>query len=94
MQQPQIAIKICLGSACYARGSREILDALKAYIAEHPLENTVTLTGSLCEDSCRKGPVITINGTQYTGVNAEQVIELLEIELHKLDVSKNSSKLD
>ena len=82
-EQRQIAVKICLGSACYTRGNRETLETLKAYLAEQGLAGTVQLTGSLCEEVCRKGPVVMIEGTQYTGVDAEGVIALLDTHLKR-----------
>jgi NADH:ubiquinone oxidoreductase subunit E len=79
--QRQISVKICLGSACYTRGSQEIVEALKEYIAAQHLESRVQLIGSLCEDLCRKGPIVTIDGRQHTGVDATSVVTLLETYL-------------
>ena len=81
MEQQKLTVKICLGSACYTRGNKETLETLKTYLAERGLENKVQLTGSLCEEMCRQGPVVMIADTQYTGVEADGVIALLETHL-------------
>lgn len=78
MNDETLTVKICLGSACYARGSQKIVEALQAYIAEERLEVRVTLTGALCEEQCRKGPVITINETAYTGVDVQRALDALD----------------
>lgn len=78
MDAEPLTVKICLGSACYARGSQKIVAALQAYIAEERLECRVTLTGSLCEEQCRQGPVVTIGDVVYTGVDAERALDLLD----------------
>ena len=75
-------VKICLGSACYARGSREILEAIQSYIAEEKLESIIRLTGSLCEELCRSGPTITINNITYTGVDKIKALDLLDKFIH------------
>ncbi|MGD9159515.1 MAG: (2Fe-2S) ferredoxin domain-containing protein [Desulfobacteraceae bacterium] len=84
-KQKPFIVKICLGSACYTRGSREVLEAIQAYIAEEKLESQVTLTGSLCEEQCRKGPTITINDVTYTGVDEKKALDLLDKHIHDLN---------
>lgn len=82
MSYKPFAVKICLGSACYTRGSREILESIQSYIAEEKLESMVTLTGSLCEEQCRSGPTITIDDITYTGVDEKKALNLLDKHLH------------
>lgn len=82
MEYKPVAVKICLGSACYTRGSREILDSIQSYITEEKLESSIMLTGSLCEEQCRNGPTITIDGVTYTGVDEKKVLDLLDKHIH------------
>jgi NADH:ubiquinone oxidoreductase subunit E len=82
MSYKPFAVKICLGSACYTRGSREILESIQSYIAEEKLESMVTLTGSLCEEQCRSGPTITIDDITYTGVDEKKALDLLDKYIH------------
>ncbi|PIE32686.1 NADH-quinone oxidoreductase subunit F [candidate division KSB3 bacterium] len=79
-----ISVKICLGSACYARGSRRIAEAVKTYIAENPLGKHIRLTGSRCEEMCKQGPVVMIDGTLYSEMNVERVLDALDIHLRGL----------
>ena len=39
-------IKICMGSACFAKGNLDNLEYIKNYIAENGLEADVTIVGS------------------------------------------------
>jgi len=82
MEPKPFAVKICLGSSCYTRGSREILESIQSYIAEEKLESLVMLTGSLCEEQCRSGPTITINDVTYTGVDKKKALDLLDKHIH------------
>jgi len=71
-------IKICMGSSCFQRGNRRNLEYIEAYLLEQRCAATVELVGSRCEDECRKGPNIEINGQAFHGVNLEILAELLE----------------
>ena len=82
MEHKSIAVKICLGSSCYTRGSREILEAIQTYLVEEKLESVITLTGSLCEEQCRNGPTITIDDVTYTGVDEKKALDLLDKYIH------------
>lgn len=44
---------------------------------------SVELVGSRCEDECRKGPNIEINGQAFHGVSLEILTELLEQQIGK-----------
>ncbi len=82
MSYKSLAVKICLGSACYTRGSREILESIQTYIADEKLESLIMLTGSLCEEQCRNGPTITIDDVTYTGVDGKKAVDLLDRHIH------------
>jgi len=78
----RITIRICLGSACYSRGALDILESLKKHIAENEIAADVEIIGSLCEDNCRKGPVVEIAGVRHFGIDARKTIHLLENNLN------------
>ena len=71
-------IKICMGSACFAKGNLDNLEYIINYIAENGLEADVTIVGALCENKCDKGPRIIVNEKEYTNVTQEQIFEVLE----------------
>lgn len=71
-------IKVCMGSACFAKGNQENLEFIKEYIENNNLEAKVSIVGSLCENKCDKGPRIYIDEVEYQKVNAEILAEILE----------------
>lgn len=78
---PTQEIVICLGSSCFARGNCDHLATIKAYIESHDLNASVLLSGVLCQDQCKLGPNLSVNGQLHHGVTAEQMLDLLK-QLH------------
>lgn len=73
-----LEIRICMGSSCFSRGNKKILDLLEEYIRANSLEERVSISGSLCEGRCGCGPHITIGSQLYEAANAETVLDLLK----------------
>ena len=71
-------IQICMGSSCFRRGNRKNLELIESYIAERNCDAEVELLGSRCEEECRKGPNIQINGQMFHEVNQEMLYDLLK----------------
>ena len=71
-------VKICMGSACFAKGNQENLEYIKEYIEENNLEADISIVGALCENKCEAGPRIIINEKEYTNVTKEQIKEVLD----------------
>ena len=62
-------IMICVGSSCCLKGSYELVELFKKAIAEHGLEDDVTLAGNFCTGNCNRiGVTIQIDDNTYTGV--------------------------
>lgn len=72
-------IKVCMGSACFAKGNLENLEFIKEYINENNLESEIAIIGSLCENKCEKGPRIIVNETEYVNVTKDKIREILDI---------------
>ena len=70
-------ITICMGSACFSRGSKKIADAVNTYFNNNLPEN-VFLHGSLCTGNCENGPVMIIDETIYKELNEEKIFEILD----------------
>ena len=71
-----IIIQICVGSSCHLKGSEDIIELLKQAIADHHLEDEVTLAGSFCAGRCnRVGVTVTVDDEVYTGVTKEGFAE-------------------
>jgi NADH:ubiquinone oxidoreductase subunit E len=73
----KIRVVVCMGSSCFSRGNSLMLKILQDYIRENGLENRVEIRGSLCEDSCKCGPNITINGMRYSAPSETACLKLL-----------------
>ncbi len=71
-------IKICMGSSCFRRGNRKNLEYIERYLEENDCTAEVELVGSRCEEQCRKGPNLQINGQMFHEVNLEILVDLLE----------------
>ena len=72
-------IQICVGSSCHIKGSPEIVELLQAAVAEHHLENEVTLAGSFCIGKCNRiGVTVQVDDEVYTGVTKEGFKEFFQ----------------
>jgi NADH:ubiquinone oxidoreductase subunit E len=67
-----------MGSSCFQRGNKSNLEFIEAYLQEHKCTANIELVGSRCEDECRKGPNLVINGRSYHGVTREILADLME----------------
>ncbi|GAO30130.1 NAD(P)H-dependent oxidoreductase subunit E [Geofilum rubicundum] len=74
---PAHNITICLGSSCFSRGNKSILDIVKNYLKQHQLESSVFFSGELCTGLCEEGPVLKIDDAVFKGVTTENVYEIL-----------------
>lgn len=76
-----VTIEICIGSSCFVKGSNEVVELLKNYIAEKHLEDKIHLKGAFCMGMCTQGLGIKVNGKALVGATLFNVIELVEKEL-------------
>lgn len=68
---------ICMGSSCFARGNRENLERIEAFLSDHGIEMEVALAGSRCENLCAEGPVIEWDGVRHQHVSPERLEPIL-----------------
>lgn len=73
-----VEIVICLGSSCFARGNSENLAIINQYVQSHALNASVRLSGKLCQDQCKQGPNLTIDGELHHNVTTAALRELLQ----------------
>jgi NADH:ubiquinone oxidoreductase subunit E len=75
-------IRACLGTACYVRGGKEVLDALKSHLGIDVGETTEDRMFSLdvgrCFGACGLAPVIMVNDTVHQRVKPCKVGKLIE----------------
>ncbi|MFW5998743.1 MAG: NAD(P)H-dependent oxidoreductase subunit E [Halanaerobiaceae bacterium] len=77
----QYTIEICMGTACYVKGSEEILNKLKNVLDIEPGEVTedgkFTIETTHCLGACSLAPVVSINGDVQGKVAPENVEDIL-----------------
>lgn len=75
-------IDICLGTACFVKGSEEILNEFKRIlnieINETTEDNLFTLQSIRCIGACGLAPVVSINGKIYGNFKKSDVAKLVE----------------
>ena len=76
-------VEICIGSACYVKGSSQVVNELNSLIKEKGWEDKIAVKGSFCMKACQNhiGLGIRINGRQIEQVTAQNAREILEREL-------------
>lgn len=80
-------ILVCVGSSCHLKGSYDIIELMKKAIAEHHLEDKVTLKATFCLGKCGiAGVSIKVNDEIITGVSKTNFDEVFKTQiLDKLD---------
>ncbi|MFI3170277.1 MAG: NAD(P)H-dependent oxidoreductase subunit E [Faecalibacterium sp.] len=59
-------VKICIGSACHLKGSREIIEQLQDLVDEHKLDKVVELNGAFCSENCVNGVCVTVDDDLFS----------------------------
>ena len=59
-------VTICMGSACFLKGSKKIADALLEYIEKYNLKEKVDLRGAFCMGRCRDGVNVEVDGEIFS----------------------------
>lgn len=68
-----LIIQICVGSSCHLKGSEEIVELFRKYVAENGMDDKIVLTGSFCSGRCnREGVTITVGDKVYVGITADK----------------------
>ena len=70
--------RVCMGASCIASGADEVLERLRARLAER--NGTVELVGTGCMGPCSRGPVVTVlpSGRSYTHVEPQDIDRIIE----------------
>lgn len=75
-------IKVCMGTACHVRGSRNILDEFRRNLNIEADETTddklFTLETVNCVGACALGPIVIFSGDYHGQIKIKTVKELLE----------------
>ena len=75
-------IAVCLGTACYVKGSQKIMDRLKEKLGIEPGETTkdgkFSIEETRCVGACGLVPVFTVNGEVYGKATVQKLDEVLD----------------
>jgi len=75
------AISVCLGTACYVKGSADILDEITANLAlasgSTSSDGKYSLEATRCVGACGLAPVMMVNNDVYGRVKKEEVAGIL-----------------
>lgn len=82
-------VNVCLGTACFVRGSGAILEEIEKElgikVGETTVDNKFTIDTLRCVGACGLAPVVTINKKVYGNVKKDDVKKILE-EYRKQEV--------
>lgn len=74
-------IGVCLGTACYVKGSQQVLDKLskelKVNVGGTTSDNLFTLEATRCLGCCGLAPVMMIDGDVYGKLEPKKIPEIL-----------------
>lgn len=77
----EFVISICLGTACFVRGSDKILERVEEILqiknGETTPDGKFTITTLRCVGACGLAPVMTINDKTYGNITPEDVDSIL-----------------
>ena len=75
-------IGVCLGTACYVKGSQQVIDKFSELLHIKPGETTedglFTLDALRCIGACGIAPAVSISGKVYSKVTVNQVPEIIQ----------------
>ena len=75
-------ISVCLGTACFVKGSQKImdrlLDRLKIGVGETTPDGKFSIEETRCVGACGLAPVFTVNGEVYGKATVQKLDEVLD----------------
>jgi len=76
------AISVCMGTACFVKGSEQLLDRLKERLKINDGQTTpdgkFSIDNTRCLGACGIAPVFTINGEVYGNATVKKLDEILD----------------
>ncbi|MBN2302670.1 MAG: NAD(P)H-dependent oxidoreductase subunit E [Lentisphaerae bacterium] len=75
-------VRVCMGTACYVRGGKQVLDAIKQHlkidVGETTPDGKFTLETARCFGACGLAPVMMVNDVVHQRVKAARVQDILD----------------
>ncbi|MDK2803914.1 MAG: hypothetical protein PWR23_918 [Peptostreptococcaceae bacterium] len=80
-QKGENIIAVCLGTACYVKGSQKIIDKiskkLNIEVGDTTLDGKFSLVPARCVGACSLAPVVTINADVYGKAKLDDIDSIL-----------------
>jgi NADH:ubiquinone oxidoreductase subunit E len=88
-------VRVCLGTACYVRGGKRVLDAfkqkLKVDVGETTPDKMFSLEVARCFGACGLAPTVSIDGEVYKRVRPMRIGEIIARYYEEEPVAKGGS---
>ena len=79
-----MVLRVCVGSSCHLKGSYDVIEAFKALIAKHGLEEKIELRACFCLNRCSEGVSVKADDTYVLNVNPQNAQQKFEQEIMPL----------
>ncbi|WP_018962525.1 complex I 24 kDa subunit family protein [Coprothermobacter platensis] len=90
-------ISLCLGTACYVKGSGQILEKLEEKLGIKEGNTTsdgmFSLSAARCLGACALAPVMMINGEVYGRLTPDSAVKVIE-KIKQQDLSQAASEVE
>ncbi len=78
-EKVMLSVKICIGSSCYVKGSKAVIEKFQDKLKESGLEREINISGSFCTGKCnRTGVTVIVENEIYTGITTDNFSEFFE----------------
>ena len=78
----EYVVSVCMGTACYVKGSQSVLDKLCSELSATPNTTTpdgkFTIHATRCIGACGLAPVMTVNDEVYGRIKADDIPGILK----------------
>ena len=71
----RLVLEICVGTSCHLLGSHDLVQMVENLPIE--MKNKIDLQGATCLGACGRGPNVRVNGTVFTNVTPDQLLEII-----------------
>ncbi|MGL6174951.1 MAG: NAD(P)H-dependent oxidoreductase subunit E [Cellulosilyticaceae bacterium] len=65
-------IKVCVGSACYVKGSHQVIQKMGELIDKYQIKNQLELKAAFCLGNCTQAVSVEFDGKIY-GIDKDEV---------------------
>ncbi len=73
-------IKVCIGSSCHLKGSRQVVEKMQQLVEKNELKNKIELSGAFCMGKCQQGVCVAVDENIFS-VTPDTVDAFFEKEI-------------